>query len=182
MAGIDYGNGTTNIDHETGIRFGVIPTIDVGQAWYDSAEADYGDPHCPKCGNAVSTDTDFDGIEDFEQFASFQPVAGCADCCCHRCRITIDSADCFPDEAIAFTLDNEGYCAAQSGDDCDIFITKSPFYTHADFCSPCAPGACYLRSPCDKGAKAYCFGHDWFEDGKAPYPVYRVSDGSLVEP
>jgi len=27
----------------------------------------------------------------------------------------------------------------------------------------------------------YCFGHDWFEDGKAPYPVYSVETGELVE-
>lgn len=38
--GIDYGGGQTNIDHETGIRFGVIPANDVLQAWADSAEDD----------------------------------------------------------------------------------------------------------------------------------------------
>ena len=37
-------------------------------------------------------------------------------------------------------------------------------------------------TPDANGAKAYCLGHDWFdEDNPCPYPVYRVSDGSLVE-
>ncbi len=50
--GIDYGNGLTNIDHSNGIRYGVIPANEVLQAWCDSSEPDYGEPHCPKCGNA----------------------------------------------------------------------------------------------------------------------------------
>ena len=60
-------------------------------------------------------------------------------------------------------------------------ILKSDYYTHAQFCSPCVPGAGNLDSPCDSGEKAYCLGHDWFEDGIAPYPVYRVSDNARIE-
>ncbi len=74
------------------------------------------------------------------------------------------------------------YKATQSGDDSDIFILKSPYYTRAQFCSPCAPGACYLTNPCEDGERAYCFGHDWFDDGKAPYPVFLVADDSEVLP
>lgn len=57
------------------------------------------------------------------------------------------------------------------------FILKSPYYTYAQFCSPCAPGAGYLPSPLKDrpaGNKTYCLGHDWFEDGTAPYRVYSV--------
>ncbi len=32
------------------------------------------------------------------------------------------------------------------------------------------------------GAKTYCFSHDYFEDGKAPYRVFRVEDDSEVMP
>jgi hypothetical protein len=46
---IDYGIGLANIDHATGIRYGVIPQYDVLQAWADSAEPEYGQPLCPKC-------------------------------------------------------------------------------------------------------------------------------------
>lgn len=82
-------------------------------------------------------------------------------------------------EPTAFVYMKKGYQAKQTADDTDIFITKSPYYTLCQLCSPCAPGAGYIMS---RGAvKAYCFGHDWFEDGKAPYPIYQVSDDSLIE-
>jgi hypothetical protein len=86
-------------------------------------------------------------------------------------------------EAIGFEYSAEGY-EATAGEDGDIFITKSPFFTYAQFCSPCAPGACYLMNTVepDESNKAYCLGHDWFEDGKAPYPVYSVETGEIVQP
>jgi len=102
---------------------------------------------------------------------------------CESCEITEEEKEndgcCFC-EPIGFSVDNGKYIA-DSDDYGDIFITKSPYYTRAQFCSPCAPGACYLTNPCDDGEKAYCFGHDWFENGKAPYPVYRVCDDKLIE-
>ena len=64
----------------------------------------------------------------------------------------------------------------------DIFITKSPYYTTCTFCSPCAPNAGDLSHPVDGGVKAYCFGHDWFEEGKAPYPVFSVKTGEEILP
>jgi len=137
--GHDYGMGITNINPETGIRFGVIPQNDVLQAWCDGSEPDYGD------------------IPDDEELPDF----------------------CEP---IGFVLDADGY-RATCGDDGDIFILKSPYFTYAQFCSPCAPGACHLRNPldeADENNRCYCFGHDWFEDGKAPYPVYRVDTREQV--
>lgn len=87
-------------------------------------------------------------------------------------------------EAVGFEYDGEGI-KAQCGEDGDIFIVASPYFTYAQFCSPCAPGACYLTNYLEEpleSNRAYCFGHDWFEDGKAPYPVYSVETGKLVEP
>ena len=84
-----------------------------------------------------------------------------------------------------FYYDDGETQAEQSADDVDIFVCKSPYFTYAQFCSPCAPGAGYLLNPLtepDPGNKAYCFGHDWFESGKAPYPVYSVETGELVRP
>jgi hypothetical protein len=63
-----------------------------------------------------------------------------------------------------------------------VFITRAPFFTLAAFCSPCAPGAGDLDSPRADGVPAYCFGHDWFDGGVAPYDVFRVADGARVEP
>jgi hypothetical protein len=76
-------------------------------------------------------------------------------------------------EPLSFEYDGDGY-QASCGDDGDIFIIKSPFYTLCAFCSPCAPGAGYIMSTREKGIKAYCFGHDWFDGNKAPYPVFSV--------
>lgn len=85
-------------------------------------------------------------------------------------------------EPLGFTYAGEGYECFQSGDDSDIFLTRSPFYTRARFCSPCAPGAVYLRDADADGERGYCFGHDWFDGGRAPYPVFRVDTGEEVPP
>lgn len=161
--GIDYGNGRTNIDHDTDIRYGVIPACDVCQTWSDASEAEYPEPE---------PQYDEDGEE-------IEPDMYCDDGC----------------EPIAFNLDDGEYKASQTRDDGDIFILKSPYYTYAPFCSPCAPGACYLRNgDTDGDAKAYCFAPDWFDcysDDEAtgmyddqrtacPYPVYRISDNVCI--
>lgn len=186
---IDYGMGQTNIDHNTGIRYGVIPHHDIGAAWYDDAEADYGAPSCPKCGNP-SVAIDADGVpdeygpehdEDDNPIESNWEFNG-SDHACINCEYTFNSDEAYGDEPNSYYVDQADFKATQSGDDSDIFVILSPYYTRADFCSPCAPGACHLRHPNESGAKAYCFGHDWFEDGVAPYPVYRVSDDSIVLP
>jgi len=213
--GIDYGLGMTNIDQETGIRYGVISMHDVLQAWCDSSEPQYGDPTCPKCGSVVKEFSRRDYI--------------CEDCLtkkCHQldrsrvvelltgvsieCREdesdealadalrenvmdgTIDedevgikalwSDDCFGGTPLCHTLNDGEYQASQGGDDSDIFVLKSPYYTRAQFCSPCAPGAGYLRNACDDGPKRYCFGPEWFDDSisPCPYPVYRVDNDECI--
>lgn len=174
-AGIDYGMGLSNIDRETGIRFGVINQNMVLQAWADSSEPDYGDPHCPKCGNGavdsgdVETDTDAWDCD------------GCGDYACEDCRYLFDGDMAYGDEPNGYTLDDGEYKATQ-GSDGDIFVLKSPYYTHAQFCSPCAPGAGYLANPCPTGPKCYCFGEEWFDKDvePCPYPIYRVGDDSGV--
>jgi hypothetical protein len=162
---IDYGMGLTNIDKTNGIRYGVIHQNEVLQAWCDSAEPNYGKPSCPSCGDdsAELAHTDHDEHEYF----------------CDACELGFDSEDAYPDEAYSYYLDDGEYLC-EAGEDGDIFVMKSPFYTRAEFCSPCAPGACYLINSTTNGEKAYCLGHDWFDSGKAPYPVYRVSDDSAV--
>ena len=180
-AGIDYGLGSTNIDRETGIRFGVISQGSVLQAWADSAEPDYGEACCPKCGNKAQSTVleggasfDYD-LDDFEQ-----AKGECADFVCEYCEYVFGSESAYGDEPAGWNYDGDGYQLTDCLDS-DIFVLKSPFYTFAQFCSPCVPGAGNLDSTDADGVKTYCLGHDWFEDGKAPYPLYRVADNSLVE-
>lgn len=63
----------------------------------------------------------------------------------------------------------------------DVFVLRSDYYTYAQFCSPCVPGAGNLDHAFDahvEGApRTYCLQHDWFENSKAPYRVWRVTDG-----
>lgn len=176
-AGIDYGSGQTNRDKTTGIRYGVIPQNEVLTAWCDSSEPHYGKPHCPDCGNEAVEKPEHDDYRMLNAHC-------CGDLACDNCRIMFDADSAYPDEPLSHYYDRDGY-QAQCGDDGDIFILKSPYFTYAQFCSPCAPGACYLLHPLSEpmpSNRAYCFGHDWFEDNKAPYPVYSVATGELVQP
>lgn len=99
---------------------------------------------------------------------SSEPVYGDCDC----------GDDCMC-EPLGFEYAGDGYNAI-CDDMGDIFVTESPYYTLAPLCSPCAPNAAYLPSANESGFKAYCFGHDWFDDGVAPYPVYSVETGQPV--
>ena len=192
-AGIDYGMGTTNIDHETGIRFGVIHQHKVGQAWYDSEELDYGPPHCPKCGNEADSieelpfyldDLESDGdsliipedVQD-EVFGNSTWADEGRDHACLKCARSFDSDEAYGDEPNGSFYDSDGYKCFGSSDG-DIFVEKSPYYTLCNFCSPCAPGAGYLTSSNPNGIAAYCFGPEWFD--KCPYPVYRVDNDECI--
>lgn len=163
--GIDYGLGRENIDHETGIRYGVIPAIAV-HYWAEESEAEYGEPTCSKCGGSA-------------QIIDPAPIDNNNDFHCMDCEYTFNLDEAYPDSPIGYSYNQGKLQASQSGDDADIFITKSPYYTHAQFCSPCVPGAGHLGNPMTGGVKTYCFGHDWF-DGRAPYPVYCVADDTSV--
>ena len=217
--GIDYGMGRTNIDLSNGIRFGVIPLNDVTQSWCDASEADYGPASCSECGNEAVELTevpfDLDELKVIRQDGDCRkhdvlriPVkhrgevngrkewhdAG-REYACLNCARSFESENAYPEEAVyGFNLDDGEYVAHQGHDDCDIFIIKSPYYTFGPFCSPCAPGAVYLRNGSEEGAQAYCFAPDWFEayeenevtgeyNGEktsCPYPVFRVEDNVCV--
>lgn len=178
MTGIDYGMGRTNVDLETGIRYGVISQHDVMQAWADSAEPDYGEPTCPGCGDDA---VEYSGDTHNEYAAPANRPHACADYACEECKILIDAQDAFGGEPIGWNYIGEGYELTDCLDS-DIFVLKSPYYTFADFCSPCVPGAGNLNSDNPNGAKTYCLGHDWFGDGRAPYPVYSVENSEMVAP
>jgi hypothetical protein len=213
--GIDYGVGRTNIDLQAGIRFGVISQHTIGEAWFDEAEPDYGKPHCPKCGKQADEPSEFG-----ETFADGRPDDytserhECDDYVCVECKHFFGSESAFGDEPLGYGYDQNGY-KLSSCLDTDVMVLKSPFFTYAQFCSPCVPGACNLDSPLDvetftvtpndvargnnihpglgvavsagdytllpdRSNRCYCLGHDWFEDGKAPYPVYSVETGEIV--
>lgn len=111
----------------------------------------------------------------------------CDDYGCAKCGIYFDSDDLGDVEPIAQKLEDGEYnvygSAGSYASSDDLFVEESPYYTFAPFCSPCAPGAVYLRDGGPSGdARGYCFGHEWFSSGVAPYPVFSVVDDSEVYP
>ena len=114
---------------------------------------------------------------------SSEPVYPCEDCESWD-RKNLECTDLgFGCDPIGFTFNEEGYILEDAFDKTEIFVIKSPFYTFGDFCSPCAPGAIDLNNLEDDDInKAYCLGHDWFDEGKAPYRVFSVETGKEVFP
>lgn len=159
--GLDYAFGKANVDATTGIRYGVLNQGEILQAWVDASEPIYTND-CPYCGAALD-----DCVIEGET--------------CPECDAELASGDFDDAVCLGFELDDNEY-KATCGEDGDIFIMKSPYYTLCGYCSPCAPGAGDLSAPMDNGIRAYCFGHDWFEGGKAPYRVFRVDDDTEVFP
>jgi len=106
---------------------------------------------------------------------------------CEDCEFEMGDDDCSEAicEPVGFYYDEEGYKISQCLDT-DLMITKSPFFTAGNYCSPCVPGAINLNDRNDEIAKndgiAYCLGHDWFEGEKAPYRVFSVETGKEVLP
>jgi hypothetical protein len=146
--GIDYGNKKSNIDQRTGIRYGVIPCDLVDHLW-DYMEAVYS-AECPHCGTEIE------------------------DVVCGHCDMENDVEELEP---VCHKYEGNGYILITGGDCIDLWVIKSPLYTYSKFCSPCAPGACYLpdfiegSTPDDN--KCYCLGSEWF-NGAPGYEVHRL--------
>lgn len=161
--------GAVNIDKTNGIRYGVIRSHAIAQAWSDNAKADYGPPWCPTCN---------DELTDKEMETEV----------CGGCGHDFNPFHAYGNVAIGYQYEGDGYEMADCLDS-DVMVIKSPFYTFASLCSPCVPNAGNLDDAADFVEtnhdmvstpdeacfpKAYCAGHDWFDSGRAPYPVYGV--------
>jgi|GEM_PF-1506189 len=183
--GIDYSgpSGTCNRDPETGIRYGIISLHKLGEFSADSFEAEY-DACCPHCqadwpDNAETKFYPASNLdENGEERPRYERRAGYY-ATCPACEKLVREDDTIGEEPSRHVLKDEGYEGMLDSSQ-DAWCFKSPFFTRAAFCSPCAPGAVSLSSPCDDGERAYCFGHDWFEGGAAPYPIYSVETGDVV--
>lgn len=181
--GIDYGLGRSNVS-EIGIRFGVIPqnALDPDAAqdvWFHGRNLtfeNYLAEAKDKIRNALS-----DFFSDYKHGDKPSKLeSALADC---FEVIEQDLSDGYDSGDDQYLYESEGYKVSTS--ETDLFIEQSPYFTYAQFCSPCAPGACYLLNPLEtpvESNRAYCFGHDWFEDATAPYPVYSVKTGKQVVP
>ena len=178
-AGIDYsGPGSTvNRDAETGIRYGMISQNSLNGDALDDVYTNGDDlgylesreQMKAAIANAIeSAVADYGDIDSDEVRRMADEIADSDLLIMHDC-----------DESGPYAY-SEGDLKVQTTSNNDLWVFKSPFFTHAQFCSPCVPGAGNLGTHCPDGPKTYCLGHDWFEGGVAPYPVYNVADGSPV--
>ena len=102
-AGIDYGLGKTNVDLETGIRYGVIAVSDTEIDWDFDTEMIY-NAHCPHCGSDCD-DTDVSS--------------------CDQCGEEVDDSDWYGDEPDGINLCKDGpatYCFGH-----DMFPGSAPY-------------------------------------------------------
>lgn len=167
MRGIDYGMGLANIDRETGIRYGVISIHSLADWIIGEAESIWG-PMVGYC----ETHHEYPAPPD----CSEDDKAPCPTC---GAVSRVSSGD----EPIGwnYTPGDPAYVTEQCLDT-DVMLLKSPVYTLAAYCSPCVPGAGNLDSPAEDGVKTYAFGHEFFESGIAPYPLFDTVTGSPVLP
>lgn len=188
-AGIDYSRGASNCDASNGIRYGVISQHTVNSDALEDIYTHGTDVAHAQCladhlaaakANFAPCDEngkEFDEDQVTEEFNDrYESDGGLSD----------------------YLYERDGYkltgCLTS-----DLFILKSPFFTFAQFCSPCVPGAGNLNSPFESATnqegldgvdyaseatqagfpRVYCLGHDWFESG-APYAVYSVETGKAI--
>jgi len=170
QAGIDYSLGQSNVDTSIGIHFGVISPHSLSSWVEGEAEPIYPDSveiECERCGESFNTDN-----------LCPDDARECPHC--HE-DTRARGLDFLEPIGYDYAPDSSDYKTESS--DLGIYVIKSPYYTRCKFCSPCCPGAGDLDSPTDEGVKTYCFGYDMFDkDNPCPYPVYNVSDDSLVSP
>jgi len=189
--GTDYAIGTTsNRNLKTGLRFGVISCMELAPHGLD---------------RIFHNGTDLDW-RDYQAEVK-KSLASALGNHCRTSQIEALTSEAF--DAILDTLADgyenpngtarthyvtRDYDVLLTGDG-DVFVQESPFYTYAQLCSPCAPGACHLRSYLDVGEmndaiaeqmgivgnRCHCLGADWFNDDyPCPYPVYSRATGALI--
>lgn len=207
--GIDYSRGISNCDLATGIRYGVISQNSVSpdaiedifthgedKAWERAKEEALREARMKARADAAAKGEDPDEAEEDVD----------------EDRISDELGMSWETSLGNYLYERDGYKLTGCLDN-DLFVLRSPYYTFAQFCSPCVPGAANLDSPFEPATpldtskpfpdlsafaglaeqyatlaadcgfpRAYCLGHDWFDDGKAPYPVFSVETGKLVEP
>lgn len=180
--GIDYGQMAPSNRDANGIHYGVISQNSVqsealDDIYHGSDSRDIGFENWQRSTIQELRDA-LRGV--LEQCASTAQANRFVDCAIDA--IESDLGELYEsDDSHDFFYERNGYEIVQCLDN-DLFVLASPFYTHAQFCSPCVPGAGNLDSPCDSGPKTFCLGHDFFDGGKAPYTVRSVANGSVVQP
>lgn len=182
--GIDYGRGQTNIDHATGIRYGVISqrslnsdaADDIWQNGENLSHKAAVDDVKSQLKSALEPILDDIGVLPYvwngEEKVQDDYVTDVVDKVWDS--IEQDFNDRYEESDDQYRYESEGYIIETSS--LGLYIIKSPYVTRARFCSPCAPGAGDLDSPDTNGVLTYCLGSDWFDGDQAPYPIMSADE------
>ena len=155
---IDYGrqplaNGNLpNRDPNTGIRYGIVSLNEL--AWWALDEFE---PitivACPACGAELNDE--FDSEIDS----------------CHDCGHTSEFSEDWYSDPVGWTYQQDEY-SLWLDESNEVWVFKSPHTTSKwSHCSPCAPGAAYLKGGFEdvrdydsiEEDLAYCLGPEWYE-------------------
>lgn len=234
-AGIDYsGPGSTiNRDPETGIRYGVISQHSIqpdvmSDIWSEARDLSY-EQAKEELLSEIMADLAAETIEERIHLIADALVNlyDRGEALIAAREIAEAAGDGSPNEGDVWEVIEQDFNDSYDGDghdwlwekdgytlaNClqsDVLVSKSPYFTYAQFCSPCVPGAGNLDRPqhnpesiawdedrtIDPSApkenyiemtgeesgwpRVFCLGHSFFENNKAPYPVFSVSTGKRV--
>ena len=169
---------TSNMNTETGIHFGVIPKNDL----FNCAEEFFNNAKDTSYEEVIDEITEaINGLSDYVDEETRKEMIEMA---------TTNFSDHYEGDCANMLYEQDGFILQSNNDDPDLFVIKSPYFTMAPGCSPCAPGAGYLRDAIHVGKTGqrlkkdwmskgpymtYCLPEDWFEDGKCPYTYWEVS-------
>lgn len=150
-------NWNTNINNETGIRYGVISMNSVSQEALDIGGSNWEDLTYQACKREAEFEPDYDE----DEFNDHYMGDGDTDWAFKDSEYEMESC-----------LTN------------DLMILKSPYYTFSRLCSPCVPNAGDLNSDADEetGYKTYCLGREFFDNySPLPYKVYSVATNEEIK-
>lgn len=181
------GSTAPNVDPANGIHYGCISQHSVNQESlsdifdngrnlsYESAQADFK-------ANLRAT------LKDYFSDYKFMKETSTLDDCVEACYDAVEQEwnDGYEDSGESVYLyEQDGYKLSTSPSLVAVFVEKSPYYTFARGCSPCAPNAGDLDNATaeDNGnLKTYCLGPDWFGDeSPIPYACYDVVTDKVIE-
>lgn len=204
--GINYGMlSTANLDRETGIRYSVIPLHALHEYLLEDFIPQYGNPQCPQCATEDIIDLDTTcptcdhyhiltytgdcrndseryGLDHIDQYDQYSKYRSSEDFACPQCQLIFGNDSAYPEDPIAWTYERQGFLLELDSQN-DVWIFKAPYVTYAQYCSPCAPGACYLLVPCREGQGGLCYALDdsfFSKENSCPYPLYSL-DGTPLE-